>query len=44
MMHQVLASTFLDDSLQSVLAGWIDYEDESNFESELKLIVKSKRK
>ena len=44
MMHQVVASTFLDDSLQSMLTGWIDYEDESHFEAELKLIVKSKRK
>lgn len=41
-MHEVLTSTFLDDSLQSILAGWIDYEDESHFEAELKLIIKSK--
>ena len=27
MMHQVLTSTFLDHSLQSIVAGWIDYED-----------------
>ena len=40
MMHQVLTSTFLDDSLQSIVAGWIDYEDESHFEAELKLTIK----
>ena len=40
MMHEVLTSTFLDDSLQSMLAGWIDYEDDSHFEAELKLIIK----
>ncbi|NLV51671.1 MAG: 3-oxoacyl-ACP synthase [Bacteroidales bacterium] len=40
MMHRVLTSTFLDHSIQSILAGWIDYVDESHFEAELKLIVK----
>ena len=40
MMRQVLTSTFMDHSLQSMLAGWIDYEDESHFEAELKLIIK----
>ena len=38
MMHQVLTSTFLDHSLQSIVAGWIDYEDGSRFEAEFKLI------
>ena len=38
MMQQVLTSTFLDHSLQSIVAGWIDYEDESHFEAEFKLI------
>ncbi len=41
LMHNVLTSTFLDQSLQSILAGWIDYEDEKHFEAELKLIVKN---
>ena len=39
-MHEVLCSTFLDYSLQSMVAGWIEYEDENNFEVELKLIKK----
>ena len=38
MMHQVLTSTFQDHSLQSIVAGWIDYEDGSRFEAEFKLI------
>ena len=38
MMHRVLASTFLDETIQSILTGWIDYEDEQHFEAELKLI------
>ncbi len=38
MMHQVLASTFLDETIQSILAGWIDFEDDQYFEAELKLI------
>ena len=38
MMHQVLASTFLDETIQSILTGWIDYEDDQHFEAELKLI------
>ncbi len=40
MMHQVLASTFLDETIQSILTGWIDYEDDQHFEAELKLIKK----
>ena len=40
MMRQVLASTFLDETIQSILTGWIDYEDEQHFEAELKLIKK----
>ncbi len=38
MMHQILASTFLDETIQSILTGWIDYEDDQHFEAELKLI------
>ena len=38
MMHQVLTSTFQDHSLQSIVAGWIDYEDGSRFEADFKLI------
>ena len=38
MMRQILASTFLDETIQSILTGWIDYEDEQHFEAELKLI------
>ena len=38
MMRQVLASTFLDETIQSILTGWIDYEDDQHFEAELKLI------
>ena len=38
MMQQVLTSTFLDHGLQSIVAGWIDYEDGSHFEAEFKLI------
>ena len=38
MMHQVLTSTFQDHSLQSIVAGWIDYEDGSHFEADFKLI------
>ena len=38
MMQQVLTSTFLDHSLQSIVAGWIDDEDGSHFEAEFKLI------
>ena len=40
MMRQVLTSTFMDHSLQSILGGWVDYEDESHYEAELKLIIK----
>lgn len=40
MMEQVVSATFLDQSLQSMLTGWIDYEDETHFEAELKLIEK----
>ena len=40
MMRQILASTFLDETIQSILTGWIDYEDDQHFEAELKLIKK----
>ncbi len=40
MMEQVVAATFLDQSLQSMLTGWIDYKDETHFEAVLKLIEK----
>lgn len=38
MMHHVLASTFLDHGLLSIVAGWIDYEDGNRFEADFKLI------
>ena len=38
MMHQVLVSTFLDETIQSILTGWIDYEDDQHFEAELKIV------
>lgn len=37
-MHSILTSTFIDKSIQSILTGWIDYEDDQHFEAELKLI------
>ena len=40
MMNNVLASTFNDQSLQSIIAGWLDYKDEGNFEADFKLIRK----
>lgn len=40
LMHNVLASTFNDQSLQSIIAGWLDYKDEGNFEADFKLITK----
>lgn len=41
-MEEVLQTTFCDLQTQSVLTGWIDYEDTSHFEAEL-WIVERKR-
>lgn len=40
MMDDVLLSTFQDDTLQSIVAGWIDYQDDHTFEADFKLINK----
>lgn len=37
MMNQVIASTFIDKTLQSMVTGWVDYQDDHTFEAELKL-------
>lgn len=41
-MEEVLQTTFCDSQTQSILTGWIDYEDTSHFEAEL-WIVERKR-
>lgn len=38
MMSKVLLSTFKDDTIQSILTGWIDYQDDQTFEADFKLI------
>ncbi|MBR0037221.1 MAG: 3-oxoacyl-ACP synthase [Bacteroidales bacterium] len=39
-MQQIIASSFQDDGIQSVLAGWLEYEDEQHFEADLRLYRK----
>lgn len=36
-MHDILRTAFLDPATQSILGGWIDYEDEAHFEAELSI-------
>lgn len=37
-MREAIESTFVDTTTQSVLTGWIDYEDEHHFEAELRIV------
>ena len=37
MMNRVIASTFIDKTLHSMVAGWIDYQDDHTFEADIKL-------
>lgn len=38
LMSVILNATFLDPATQSILGGWLDYEDEEHFEAELSII------
>lgn len=38
MMDDILQSTFLDHTIHSIIAGWIDYQDEQTFEADFKLL------
>jgi 3-oxoacyl-[acyl-carrier-protein] synthase-1 len=40
-MQRLIQAAFLDSSLQSMVAGWVDYQDENNFEADVKLIIKT---
>ena len=42
LMNRVIASTFIDKTLQSMVAGWIDYQDDHTFEADIKLYKKVK--
>ncbi len=42
MMNKVIESTFLDKTLQSIVTGWIDYQDDNTFEADIKLYKKIK--
>ena len=41
LMQQVLHSSCLDPATQSILCGWLDYEDDTHFEADLRLLNKS---
>lgn len=38
LMNEILNAAFLDPATQSILGGWLDYEDEEHFEAELSII------
>lgn len=38
MMDDILQSTFFDHTIHSIIAGWIDYQDEQTFEADFKLL------
>lgn len=38
LMERIVLSTFEDHSLQSILTGWLDYQDDHTFEAELKIV------
>lgn len=41
-MEEVLQTTFCDLQTQSILTGWIDYEDTSHFEAELWIVERER--
>lgn len=41
-MEEVLQTTFCDSQTQSILTGWIDYEDTSHFEAELWIVERDR--
>ena len=41
LMQQVLHASCLDPATQSILCGWLDYEDDTHFEADLRLLNKS---
>ena len=38
LMQQVLHASCLDPATQSILCGWLDYEDDTHFEAHLKIV------
>ncbi len=40
LIHNVIDTVFMDKKTESVMTGWIDYEDESHFEAELFILEK----
>ncbi|MBP5570085.1 MAG: 3-oxoacyl-ACP synthase, partial [Prevotella sp.] len=38
MMEQVVGATFNDEHIQSVLGGWLDYQDDTRFEADLFIV------
>ena len=41
LIQQVLHASCLDPATQSILCGWLDYEDDTHFEADLRLLYKS---
>ena len=39
-IKEILQATFLDDSIESILTGWIEYQTNDNFEAEILIIKK----
>jgi 3-oxoacyl-[acyl-carrier-protein] synthase-1 len=39
LMEQVIAASFEDRGTQSMICGWLDYQDDANFEAKLELRV-----
>ena len=42
LMNDVIRSTFRDRSLKSIVAGWIDYRGEEDFEAEMGIVMSDK--
>ena len=38
LMQQILQASCLDSATQSILCGWLDYEDDAHFEAQLKIV------
>ena len=41
LMQQILQASCLDSTTQSILCGWLDYEDDAHFVADLRILNKS---
>ena len=41
LMNQVIDASFLDNDIESMITGWLDYEDNGSFIADLYIVEKT---